>query len=663
MANRDDQKDRRPQGLSWGGSAAATKSEPPVESGRDVKGVFGQGKVAQSSPPGEIKPPVEAPRPAPLPPMKSMSSAPPKGSFLPKSDAVDDLFSGDKAAPQPAVRTEESTLAVLGSWASVKPKDAKPGRDAAAPTAPDPRSGVAGAFSLSSLRGDGKKRNPLAATMMGVSPPPAMSAAPPPAAPPAAGKAPAAPPPAGGKAPAPLGLEVDDAGVTPVTDVLERPTVKPPTDLQANVPELDDLDAALPPVDEEQTDPGGVPSAALLAAAEEPAYPEEEVTVTAAPTYPNVDGSLSNVLPEGSDDLFSGGEPLLAPPPPVELSSEPPELLEWDSDAPPVEPPAPPGLADTMVQPGAPPAAPEAPSKLHNTLVGNGPKPQELEELFAAAGLKPAESGQAAAAGKPAKAKKAPPPVTRGELPVTSAEPPRRRLSFTQRALLLGSLAGLLGGGLIALLRHQQAAAPAVEMQLPQGGPVPVPAEPPADKVSAAKVPTAGVPAPSAPSSLTSQEAAPTKPLEQAPVVAPEAKPAQPVEQEVVPAVPATPQAQEPLLPEGMSHGAMLRRAEQEAGNGDPKRAEAMLRALLERKPRDHHVMEPLVRLLLRQGRGSEAVPLAERMVAKRSRRASYRELLGDARRLAGDSEGAKTAYQKALELDPSNARVRSRVE
>jgi cytochrome c-type biogenesis protein CcmH/NrfG len=36
--------------------------------------------------------------------------------------------------------------------------------------------------------------------------------------------------------------------------------------------------------------------------------------------------------------------------------------------------------------------------------------------------------------------------------------------------------------------------------------------------------------------------------------------------------------------------------------------------------------------------------------------------LLGDARRLQGDEAGAQAAYREALELDPNDARARSRL-
>lgn len=93
-------------------------------------------------------------------------------------------------------------------------------------------------------------------------------------------------------------------------------------------------------------------------------------------------------------------------------------------------------------------------------------------------------------------------------------------------------------------------------------------------------------------------------------------------------------------------------RAELRAGHA--KEAEALLRPALEANPNDHHVAEVLAQTLIARGAGIEAVPLVQRIIKKRPKRASYRVLLGDALRRAGDEPNAKAAYREALALDPN---------
>ena len=74
----------------------------------------------------------------------------------------------------------------------------------------------------------------------------------------------------------------------------------------------------------------------------------------------------------------------------------------------------------------------------------------------------------------------------------------------------------------------------------------------------------------------------------------------------------------------------------------DAAGAEALMRQGLARDPDDHHLMEVLVRALIEQDRGAEAVPLARKIVKKRSKRVPYRLLLGDALLMVGDQAGAR---------------------
>jgi TolA-binding protein len=95
--------------------------------------------------------------------------------------------------------------------------------------------------------------------------------------------------------------------------------------------------------------------------------------------------------------------------------------------------------------------------------------------------------------------------------------------------------------------------------------------------------------------------------------------------------------------------------ARAELRSGHPKEAEALLRPYLEKNPDDTHVAEALTQALLARGAAVEAVGIAQRIVKKQPKRASYRVLLGDALRRAGDEPSAKLAYKEALALDPKS--------
>ena len=58
-------------------------------------------------------------------------------------------------------------------------------------------------------------------------------------------------------------------------------------------------------------------------------------------------------------------------------------------------------------------------------------------------------------------------------------------------------------------------------------------------------------------------------------------------------------------------------------------------------------------RVHLQAREGAEAVRWAELAARRRSRRAPYQVLLGDAQRLAGNAAAARRAYERALEIDP----------
>jgi Flp pilus assembly protein TadD len=59
---------------------------------------------------------------------------------------------------------------------------------------------------------------------------------------------------------------------------------------------------------------------------------------------------------------------------------------------------------------------------------------------------------------------------------------------------------------------------------------------------------------------------------------------------------------------------------------------------------------------------GERAVKWAKKAVRRRSRRAEYHVLYGDALQLQGESDAAEKAWRKALKVDPENKAARSRL-
>ncbi|MCS6856576.1 MAG: tetratricopeptide repeat protein [Sandaracinaceae bacterium] len=105
---------------------------------------------------------------------------------------------------------------------------------------------------------------------------------------------------------------------------------------------------------------------------------------------------------------------------------------------------------------------------------------------------------------------------------------------------------------------------------------------------------------------------------------------------------------------------ALLERAE-ETPNEDAR--ERIYRRVLEIDPHEHHAMIGLAQLLLRRGRGQEALPLIEGALRKRPKRPEYHLLFGDALAQAGEIERARAAWSRALELAPHLQKARMRLE
>lgn len=107
---------------------------------------------------------------------------------------------------------------------------------------------------------------------------------------------------------------------------------------------------------------------------------------------------------------------------------------------------------------------------------------------------------------------------------------------------------------------------------------------------------------------------------------------------------------------------ALMATARKHLADDEPERAEAVARKLLDLDDSDHHSMELLVRALMDQDRGREAVPHARMMVQRRSRRVPYRLLLGDVLLMVGDQPAARAQWQAALKLAPDDKDVKLRL-
>ena len=112
----------------------------------------------------------------------------------------------------------------------------------------------------------------------------------------------------------------------------------------------------------------------------------------------------------------------------------------------------------------------------------------------------------------------------------------------------------------------------------------------------------------------------------------------------------------------GAQNQRLISAANKKLAEDDAKGAEALMREALAHDPDDHHAMEVLVRALIDQDRGAEAIPYARKMVKRRSKRVPYRLLLGDALLMTGDESGAHREWKAALELEPNDRQVRLRL-
>ena len=196
------------------------------------------------------------------------------------------------------------------------------------------------------------------------------------------------------------------------------------------------------------------------------------------------------------------------------------------------------------------------------------------------------------------------------------------------------------------------------------------------------------VPAPSEPSAVElsgvePSEAEPVEPalVEPAPVEPAPVEPA-PVEPAVEPAVvepavdptpseaPTEPTPSEPSVevaptdPEVARErsDAIVAEAEAQEGAGQLAEARATFERAVETYDRNPHAHAGLARVELAAGDAAAAATHAERAASLRRRRPEYQILVGDARRAAGDAAGARRAYQRALDIDPTDTDAQQRL-
>ena len=72
--------------------------------------------------------------------------------------------------------------------------------------------------------------------------------------------------------------------------------------------------------------------------------------------------------------------------------------------------------------------------------------------------------------------------------------------------------------------------------------------------------------------------------------------------------------------------------------------------------------MAGYARLYIAKKDGDRAVKWAKKAVKKRSKRASYHVLYGDALMLQGETAAARRAWRKALSLEPDNREAKRRL-
>jgi hypothetical protein len=95
---------------------------------------------------------------------------------------------------------------------------------------------------------------------------------------------------------------------------------------------------------------------------------------------------------------------------------------------------------------------------------------------------------------------------------------------------------------------------------------------------------------------------------------------------------------------------------------GELPLAEATLDRAWELDPKNPQAMAGYATLYIAKKEGERAAKWAKKAVRKRSRRAEYHILYGDALQLEGDTDAARKAWRKALSIEPNNKAARARL-
>jgi hypothetical protein len=321
--------------------------------------------------------------------------------------------------------------------------------------------------------------------------------------------------------------------------------------------------------------------------------------------------------------------------------------------------PAPPPAASTAHAPAAPAPASPAPArkaKKDGATRRSGARNKRADAADGAEMLEGTEDARSAAAAPVEMQRKR---VARG--------PNKLVLALVGLAALLsiGTAAAVIGLIPSPIALGFSGAPNATIAASPKPAPAPKPAAPKVTAAAPAAKPAAtAVPAPATP---VAAQASAAKPAPAPAVVAKAEKPA-PAPAAAAAAQPAPPpakaeSAENPASADGESDAnRLIAAANRKLAADDAKGAEALIREGLARDPDDKHLIEVLVRALLEQDRGQEAVPLARKIVKRRPKRVSYRLLLGDALLMTGDQGGARAEWQTAYEIDPQDHEVRMRL-
>ena len=127
------------------------------------------------------------------------------------------------------------------------------------------------------------------------------------------------------------------------------------------------------------------------------------------------------------------------------------------------------------------------------------------------------------------------------------------------------------------------------------------------------------------------------------------------------PKTPAIPTQNLPRDPAKASD-VLVHRALRLVRGGELGRAEATLDRAWELDPRNPQAMAGYATLYVAMQDGDRAAKWAKKAVRKRSKRAQYHVLYGDALNLQGDTAAARKAWRKALSLEPDNRAAKSRL-